>query len=161
MVQRGAAVLTAHADICYSQWMPFSWLQDREDKVSTKSIPKAIRAQVEQIVAQFNQETFPNPARGYQARFRGQFLYLDRCDTGEPFQICRLTYTGKMNDWEFAIFRHSKDRYDPDEWFFPGQAKVDGTIVGAMQAGLLAYPVMQETALMKLFRAIFRYGRPR
>ena len=80
---------------------------------------------------------------------------------GEPFQICRLSYTGKMDGWEFAIYRHSKDRYDPDEWFFPGQEKVDGTIEGAMQAGVTAYPVMQETSLTKLFRAIFRRSRPR
>jgi hypothetical protein len=129
--------------------------------MSTKAIPKAIQAQIKQIVAQFNQENFVNPDRGYQARFRGSFLYLDRCDTGEPFQICRLTYTGKLDGWEFAIYRHSKDRYDPDEWFFPGQEKVDGTIMGAMQAGLLAYPVMQETVLMKFFRTIFRQSRPR
>ena len=129
--------------------------------MSTRAIPQAIQAQVEQIVARFNQETFANPTRGYQARFRGRFLYLDRCDMGEPFQICRLTYTGKMDDWEFAIYRHSKNRYDPDEWFFPGQEKVDGTVVGAMRAGLLAYPVMQETALVKLFRDVLRHGRPR
>jgi hypothetical protein len=45
-----------------------------------------------------------------------------------------------MDDWEFAIYKYSSERYDPDEWFFPGVGLVDGTIEGAMKAGLEAYP---------------------
>ncbi len=45
-----------------------------------------------------------------------------------------------MKQWEFAIYKYSDGRYDPDEWFFPGSGEVDGTIEGAMQAGLQAYP---------------------
>ena len=33
-----------------------------------------------------------------------KYLYLDRCDFGEIGPICRLTYKGKMDDWEFVIF---------------------------------------------------------
>ena len=32
-------------------------------------------------------------------------------------------------------------QYDPEEWFFPGAGDVNGTIEGAMKAGLKAYPV--------------------
>jgi hypothetical protein len=46
-----------------------------------------------------------------------------------------------MDNWEFAIFKWSTERYDPDEWFFPGSEYVDGTVEGAMMAGLHAYPV--------------------
>jgi hypothetical protein len=45
------------------------------------------------------------------------------------------------SNWEFAIFKWSTERYDPDEWFFPGAEYVDGTVEGAMMAGLHAYPV--------------------
>ena len=45
-----------------------------------------------------------------------------------------------MDGWEFAIYKHSSERYDPDEWFFPGAGNVDGTVEGAMEAGLEAYP---------------------
>jgi hypothetical protein len=38
-----------------------------------------------------------------------------------------------------------KERYDPDEWFFPGSEFVDGTLQGAMKAGLEAYPIMRDT----------------
>jgi hypothetical protein len=51
-----------------------------------------------------------------------------------------LDFHGGMDDWKFAIYRYSRDRYDPDEWFFPGAELVDGTVQGAMKAGMEAYP---------------------
>ncbi|MBN2388213.1 MAG: hypothetical protein JXB85_14445 [Anaerolineales bacterium] len=119
------------------------------------TIPSEIQTQVETIVSEFNRTHFSKPERGYQARSRGRFLYLDRCDLGEPFQVCRLAYQGKGDNWEFAIYRHSKERYDPDEWFFPGARFVDGTLQGAMKAGLEAYPVLQDTPQAKILRTIF------
>jgi len=46
-----------------------------------------------------------------------------------------------MNGWDFAIFKWSTETYDPDEWMFPGSELVDGTVEGAMRAGLEAYQV--------------------
>jgi hypothetical protein len=108
--------------------------------MSIKSIPKEIKAQAEEIIAEFNRRTFRRDGIGYQARFRGRFLYLDRLQYGQVSQICRLTYTGDMKGWEFAIFKYSDESYDPDEWLFPGGEEVDGTIAGAMKAGMKAYP---------------------
>lgn len=51
-----------------------------------------------------------------------------------------MIYTGAMDGWEFAIFKYSDERYDPDEWFIPGSEHIDGTVEGAMRAGLEAYP---------------------
>ena len=45
-----------------------------------------------------------------------------------------------MAEWDFAIYRYSKERYDPDEWFFPGAELVNGTVEGALRAGMEAYP---------------------
>ena len=78
--------------------------------------------------------------RNYMTRYRGTYLYLDRYDYGTTNAICRLKYTGNIKDWEFAIFKYSNEKYDPDEWFFAGSEFVDGTIQGAMKAGLQAYP---------------------
>ena len=108
--------------------------------MSKKTIPAEIKRQVEAIVATFNRQVLKDPHYYYEARFRGSHLYLDRCDYGRKGPICRLTYTGEMEKWEFAIYRYSKDRYDPDEWLFPGSGHVDGTVQGAMKAGLEAYP---------------------
>jgi hypothetical protein len=61
-------------------------------------------------------------------------------DYGRIGPICRLKYTGDMHDWEFAIYKYSSGRYNPEEWLFPGSGFVDGTIEGAMKAGMEAYP---------------------
>ena len=107
------------------------------------SIPKEIRQEVAKIINAFNEQTFHDNVEdlAYFPEFRGNFLYLKRKELGNISPVARLTYTGDMKDWEFAIFKWSSDRYDPDEWFFPGAELVDGSIEGAMEAGLTAYPV--------------------
>lgn len=82
----------------------------------------------------------PEPPLPDVPRYKGKFLYLDRQDYGRLSPICRLEYMGKMEDWSFAIYKYSDERYDEEEWFFPGAEHVDGTIEGAMKAGLEAYP---------------------
>lgn len=109
--------------------------------MATKGIPQEIQDQVIEIISAFNRKRFGRLDRGYQPRFRGRFLYMDRIGYGGgPSPICRLTYTGRMDGWEFAIYKYSREAYDPEEWLFPGAEKVDGTITAAMEAGLLAYP---------------------
>ena len=91
-------------------------------------------------MARFHASEIRNPNCCYVPRYRGRFLYLDREDYGHRHPICRLEYTGNMKDWSFAIYKYSDERYDDDEWFFPGSGHVNGTIEGAMKAGLEAYP---------------------
>jgi hypothetical protein len=132
-----------------------------------KLISDDIREQVVAIVNQFNEENALPPEADpmrqvlqmlgispaspkesqrrigeYVPRFRGAYLYLDRIGyNGRPSEICRLKWCGAMDTWEFAIYKHSKNHYDPDEWMFPGSGEVDGTVIGAMKAGNEAYPV--------------------
>jgi hypothetical protein len=108
--------------------------------MSGKTIPKEVKAQVEEIVQRFNQDVIKDPRYFYTARYRGRFLYLDRGMAISAGPVCRLTYTSAMDGWEFAIFKYSDERYDSDEWFFPGSEHIDGTVEGAMRAGLEAYP---------------------
>ncbi|MCD4671905.1 MAG: hypothetical protein K8R77_04500 [Anaerolineaceae bacterium] len=117
------------------------------------AIPLEIKAEVQKLVDEFNRKYFKrsapllrmipgnNVSIGYTARFRGKFLYLDRVEQGMPSHICRLTWTGAMDTWEFAIYKYSSERYDPNEWFFPGAEELDGTVTGAMEAGMTAYPI--------------------
>ena len=109
-------------------------------KMSSKRIPQQVKEQVEKIVRDFNRKVIKDPDCQYIPRYRGMYLYLDRLDYGTLGSICRLKYMGSMDSWEFAIFKYSDERYDPEEWFFPGSGHVDGTIEGAMKAGLEAYP---------------------
>lgn len=104
-------------------------------------IPDEIKAQADEIVAEYSRKNSNDPTCYYLTRYKGEYLYLDRSDYGRVGPICRLKYTGNMKKWEFAIYKFSSNRYDPEEWFFPGSNYVNGTIEGAMNAGLEAYPV--------------------
>jgi hypothetical protein len=109
-------------------------------KKDKQAIPNEVKKQVDEIVLDFNRKVLQDPNYYYVTRYKGSYLYLDRYDYGKLGPICRLKYTGDINNWSFAIFKYSNERYDPDEWFFPGSGHVDGTIEGAMKAGLEAYP---------------------
>jgi hypothetical protein len=110
-------------------------------RTTTRGIPDEVKMDVEAIVQHFNTTVIRNPHCLYVPRYKGKFLYLDRQDYGRLSPICRLEYTGKMEKWYFAIYKYSDERYDEEEWFFPGSEHVDGTIEGAMKAGLEAYTV--------------------
>ena len=109
-------------------------------------MPKAkltaeIKLQADAVVARFNVEQLPGqPWAHYVTNYRGAHLYLGHEHGGRFGPICRLTYTGDMNRWDFAIYKYSDEAYDPEEWMFDGAEEVDGTIEGAMRAGLKAYP---------------------
>ena len=102
-------------------------------------IPANVREDVVRIIEQFNRKLPAHYNCIYSARFRGCFLYLDRDDDGVVGPICRLQYNGDMKNWSFAIYKFSSDRYDPNETWFPGYHLVDGTVEGAMKAGMEAY----------------------
>ena len=117
------------------------------------AIPLEVQADVQKLVEEFNRKEFKkgDPGislllgghlkSGYAARFKGKFLYLDRVEHSKPSPICRLTWTGAMDKWDFAIYKYSDAQYDPEEWFFTGAENVDGTVTGAMEAGMEAYPI--------------------
>jgi hypothetical protein len=108
--------------------------------MAKKSIPDEVKAELAAIIERFNQEIGQQYRAQYVPRYRGNYLYLDRVDfMGNQSQICRLTYTGDLNSWGFAIYKFSDNRYDPDEWMIPGLGYLDGTVEGAMKAGLEVY----------------------
>ena len=111
--------------------------------MANKIIPLKIRQEIIKRIEIFNHKNFNVRTEDiyYFPEFKGKYLYLKRKEFGDISPIARLTYTGNINKWEFAIFRWSREQYDPDEWFFPGVNHIDGTIEGAMKAGLEAYPI--------------------
>ncbi len=104
-----------------------------------KSIPEEVQEQVRAIVNGFNRDVFADSGRSFIPRFKGNHLYLDMEAIDSVGPICRLKYTGDMKKWQFAIYKFSSGQYDPEEWFFPGEEFVDGTVEGAMKAGAKAY----------------------
>ena len=126
------------------------------------SIPGPIREQVDRMVAEFNQTTIKNPQCFYVARYRGSDLHLDRHHYGPLEPIARLKYQGELTHWEFAIYKYSQNRYDPNEWFFPGAEHVDGTVVGAMKAGLDSLSLIRLQQYEHLGRVLsWVFGRKR
>jgi hypothetical protein len=108
--------------------------------MTKKGIPENVKRQLEETVNRFNNEIIQDPDYFYRIRYRGDYVCLGRETFGTIYPICRLRYTGKVDDWEFAIYKYSGGRYDPDEWMFPGAGYLDGTVEGALNAGLGAYP---------------------
>jgi hypothetical protein len=108
--------------------------------MKSTAIPEEIREQVRDIVINFNRTTFPSGDCYFEVRFHGKFLYLDRCDYGTVGPMCRLTYNGKVDDWSFAIFRWSNERYDSDEWMISTQGSLKSIVEDAMDTGLDIYP---------------------
>lgn len=105
-------------------------------------ISKEIQQQVSVLIDAFNKKTFKGSDDFmYIPKFKGSFLYLNRKELHRISPVARLKYTGNIKKWDFAIFKWSSSTYDPEEWFFPGVQYVNGTIEGAMKAGLAAYPV--------------------
>lgn len=65
-----------------------------------------------------------------EATFHGRFCYVSHA--GQP--LCRLGYRGEKDDWDFAIYRYSRDSYDPSVLFMPTHDSVRECLSVAMHA---------------------------
>jgi hypothetical protein len=123
-------------------------------KIPLEDQEKAIK-----IISDFNKATFGMKSGiEYYADFKGDFLYLNRKEGKTDGPICRLKYTGKFTDWNFAIFKWSSERYDPNEFLFPGSEHINGTIEGALKASQKAYPPNRSPSgsdILSIFEKIF------
>ena len=71
---------------------------------TAKLTPEEIKLQADAIVACFNVEQLRNkPHAHYVTSYRGVHLYLGHQQGGKFWPVCRLTYTGNMDNWDFAI----------------------------------------------------------
>src|SRR5438105_10188152 len=108
-----------------------------------KNISTDIKKEIENRVDSFNKKHLKGAGCEYYVQIRNKFIYVMR--KYEKYDIkdnvCRLTYNGNLEKMNFAIFRYSTETYDAGEIFFDGAKWVDGTIEGAMKAGLKAYPI--------------------
>jgi len=111
--------------------------------MAAKEIPAEVREEINRIIEKFNKKTFQGREDQvfYFAEFKKNHLFLKRREYRNLSPVARLTYTGNMKHWDFAIYKWTREGYDPDEFMFPGAEFVDGTVEGALKAGLEAYPV--------------------
>ncbi len=107
-----------------------------------KAIPASVVNEIESRADAFNKKHMVKNDCIYVPKIKGKYVYLMRTlRNGSLEHVCRLKYDGDIDDMEFAIYKYSIEAYDPSEWFFDGVKFVDGTLEGAMKAGLSAYPV--------------------
>jgi len=103
-------------------------------------IPASVVSEIELIVENFNKNYMSKKNSKYVPKIKGKFIYLMRTDDESLKHICRLTYHGNLKKTDFAIYKYSTEKYDSNEWMFDGANFVNGTLKGAMKAGLKAYP---------------------
>lgn len=104
-------------------------------------IPDTIKAQVAERIATFNRAVLRIRTSSTSPATKARSSTIPgavRRRAEQPH--LPVEYTGTLDSWQFAIYKYSDERYDPNEWFFPGAGQVDGTLEGAMRAGLEAYP---------------------
>ena len=94
-----------------------------------------IKKEVQSIVTAFNKKHKSN----FSVRFRSKYVYLDKLDWFNTTKVGRLRLQEDMKSWSFDVFKYSSEQYDPNEFFFPGMGELDGTIEGALRAGLEIY----------------------
>lgn len=105
-------------------------------------IPEEIQTEVRNIVKNFNQNEISSGSVYYIPCFEGKYLFMNRFEHGDRAPVFRLTYTGDMTKWKFAIFHWSSETYDDEELFIvPGINQFNGTVESAMKVGMEAYPV--------------------
>lgn len=92
-------------------------------------------------MARFNAQELRNKVYAhFVTQYRSAHMYLGYEKQGKFWPVYRLTYTGNMKQWEFAIYKYSSERYDSEEWLFNGSGEINGSIESALRAGLQAYP---------------------
>ena len=73
------------------------------------AIPLEVQEEVLKRIEDFNNTSLAHlrDEVEYFAEFKGKFLYLKRKEFFDVSPVARLTYRGKMNNWDFAIFKWS------------------------------------------------------
>ncbi len=96
----------------------------------SKSLSKPNKLFINSALESFNQEN----GTKFQIIIRGRFVYVFVTDGEIETKVGRMEYHGKPDNWSFAIYKYSSERYHPDEVLYPGFFNLDGTIKGALKA---------------------------
>ena len=103
-------------------------------------LPPEALADLEAGLAAFNRRRVKSPAPLCCARVEGRYAFVSRnMGPRHADKLFRLEWRGAVDTWSFAIYRYSRDDFDPHA-DFPGEELLDGTISGALKAANKAYP---------------------
>lgn len=72
-----------------------------------------VKVTMDAIIENFN-NGLPKKC-AYIPRYSDRYLYLARTDYGSALlPICRLEWRGRQDNWDFAIYKHSHNKYAPE-----------------------------------------------
>lgn len=80
------------------------------------AIPEPTRWRLEQRLNLRRHDRWPT-LRDLNVRYRADFAYVTGRDDDGPLSLCRLRYMGSSDNWGFACYLASRDRYE--ESFLP------------------------------------------
>lgn len=103
-------------------------------------IPLSIQGVLQGRANVFIRKMLPKVSWRIVADCRGKYVYIRRAMPDWTYHnLGRMTYTGDSENMPFAIYRYSTEKYD-EKADFAGSQYLNGTIEGAIQAVLAAYP---------------------
>jgi len=108
------------------------------------SIPEITRRQLTDRLETHARTAWNERCVRVDTRFRGEYAYVDAlqkdpwispsADEQEaeqiretPVKLCRLTWTGNADSWEFAFYKYSNEQYEPSICF-------DGSFAGSPES---------------------------
>jgi len=108
------------------------------------SIPEITRRQLTDRLETHARTAWNERCERVDIRFRGEYAYVDAlqkdpwispsADEQEeeqiretPVKLCRLTWTGNADSWEFAFYKYSNEQYEPSICF-------DGSFAGSPES---------------------------
>lgn len=103
-----------------------------------ETIPKNIMDQTIEAVKKFNEKQFLEGDMEYLANIDGKYVYLKMRRKKSLSPIARIEFTGDPKGWKFAVYNPSTESFSEDAKF-PGAEYIDGSVEGAMKAGVSAF----------------------
>jgi hypothetical protein len=97
----------------------------------TPSIPEAVAAKaIEQLRAALRKDGRADLAASLLIEAKRVYLYVAMAD-GIP--LCRLRYTGRMDNWDLQMFKWSTEGYDTSGEFMFGGGTIEECIDAAIE----------------------------
>lgn len=77
-------------------------------------IPPDAQAHLQQRLQHHAAKEWSDSCDRIEVRFRGVYAYIDAAPKGEKdaTHLCRLEYLGRQNEWGFAFYRYSDQKYE-------------------------------------------------
>ena len=108
-------------------------------------VPIRVQSEIMDRVQKFNRKYLSEEKSQYYSDARGKFIYFRRTINNGYFEgVFRLTYVEGLKNMPFALYRRDTGKYDANAHGFFGEEFVNGTIEGALTAGIMVYPPCRD-----------------